>query len=242
MADNVAITAGAGTTIATDDVAGVHYQQVKLVASALDSSSPLSRAEDAAHSDGEHGIMLLGVRNYTGPGTDGDYSALSVDSSGNLRVNVQKDLVRISASVPGVTTNGTSYTAGDQVGTLISLASAVRTSGGTGAIVGATLTDGKNIIGAYDVVFFRTNGQTLASDNGPFSIAAGDRTTVIQLVQLTQSYPFNNARIAQAQNIYVPFDCAATTLYAALICRAGHSNTWTNGAAEAELVVHIERN
>lgn len=30
MADNVAITAGAGTTIATDDVGGFHYQRVKV--------------------------------------------------------------------------------------------------------------------------------------------------------------------------------------------------------------------
>lgn len=30
MADNVAITAGAGTSIATDDVGGAHYQKVKL--------------------------------------------------------------------------------------------------------------------------------------------------------------------------------------------------------------------
>lgn len=36
MADNVAITAGAGTTIATDDVGGVHYQIVKNAYGALD--------------------------------------------------------------------------------------------------------------------------------------------------------------------------------------------------------------
>lgn len=30
MADNVAITAGAGTNVATDDISGVHYQRVKL--------------------------------------------------------------------------------------------------------------------------------------------------------------------------------------------------------------------
>lgn len=39
MADNVAITAGAGTTIATDDVAGVQFQRVKLVDGTLDSSA-----------------------------------------------------------------------------------------------------------------------------------------------------------------------------------------------------------
>jgi hypothetical protein len=47
MADNVAITAGAGTTIATDDVGTVHYQVVKLAvgadgaASLISSSAPL---------------------------------------------------------------------------------------------------------------------------------------------------------------------------------------------------------
>ena len=39
MADNVAITAGSGTTIATDDIAGVHYQYVKLVSGTLDDTT-----------------------------------------------------------------------------------------------------------------------------------------------------------------------------------------------------------
>jgi hypothetical protein len=29
MADNIAVTAGAGTNVATDDIAGVHYQRIK---------------------------------------------------------------------------------------------------------------------------------------------------------------------------------------------------------------------
>lgn len=39
MADNVAITAGTGTTIATDDVSGVQYQKVKLVDGTADSAA-----------------------------------------------------------------------------------------------------------------------------------------------------------------------------------------------------------
>jgi len=31
MANNVPVTAGSGTNIATDDVSGVHYQMVKIV-------------------------------------------------------------------------------------------------------------------------------------------------------------------------------------------------------------------
>jgi len=42
MADNVAITAGSGTNIATDDVAGTHYQRVKLVDGTLDSTTAIA--------------------------------------------------------------------------------------------------------------------------------------------------------------------------------------------------------
>lgn len=39
MADNVAITAGSGTSIATDDVSGAHYQKMKLYDGTADSSN-----------------------------------------------------------------------------------------------------------------------------------------------------------------------------------------------------------
>jgi hypothetical protein len=42
MADNFAVTAGTGTTVATDDVGGVHYQRVKLVDGTLDSSTAIA--------------------------------------------------------------------------------------------------------------------------------------------------------------------------------------------------------
>jgi len=42
MADNIAITAGTGTTIKTDDVAGVHYQQVKLVDGTLEATAAIA--------------------------------------------------------------------------------------------------------------------------------------------------------------------------------------------------------
>jgi hypothetical protein len=41
MADNVPITAGSGTDVATDDVSGVHFQRVKLVDGTLDSSAAI---------------------------------------------------------------------------------------------------------------------------------------------------------------------------------------------------------
>lgn len=41
MADDVQITAGSGTAIATDDVGGSHYQKVKLVDGTADSSTAI---------------------------------------------------------------------------------------------------------------------------------------------------------------------------------------------------------
>lgn len=46
MADNVAITAGSGTTIATDDVSSVHYQKIKLVDGTADSSTAIPGGSD----------------------------------------------------------------------------------------------------------------------------------------------------------------------------------------------------
>lgn len=48
MADNVAITAGAGTSVATDDVAGAHYQKVKLYDSTADSSTGIGLGNGTA--------------------------------------------------------------------------------------------------------------------------------------------------------------------------------------------------
>ena len=42
MADNIAITAGAGTTVATDDIGGVHHQLVKIEFGAADSATQVS--------------------------------------------------------------------------------------------------------------------------------------------------------------------------------------------------------
>lgn len=55
----------------------------------------LSKAEDAAHSSGDQGIMGLAVANHTEGAlhsADGDYAALQVDSSGRLRTTTAVDI------------------------------------------------------------------------------------------------------------------------------------------------------
>jgi len=100
MADTLDITEGTGTTIATQDEGGVHYQEVKLTASGTGTTEALSKAEDSAHSSGEHGIMALTVRQNTAAslsGTDADYQPLITDTNGRLHVLDQNSTAILTA-------------------------------------------------------------------------------------------------------------------------------------------------
>lgn len=69
MADNVPVTAGSGTNMATDDVSGVHYQRVKLTDGAADSSTPIvttTSVEGTGDNTPVTGVIATGV----GPGWD----------------------------------------------------------------------------------------------------------------------------------------------------------------------------
>jgi len=113
MADGVAVTAGSGTTILTDDTGSGHAQVVKLAISTdgsatlipaeatngLDvdvtrvipgtTATALGKAEDAAHASGDTGVMMLAVRNDTPgtlAGTTLDYVPPQVNATGSMRV------------------------------------------------------------------------------------------------------------------------------------------------------------
>lgn len=205
MADNVQITAGSGTTIATDDAgAGGHVQIVKLAIS-----------------------------------TDGSATAIPADATAGLRTRVGRDVLRISVTSSGLTTATTSYSAGDQVGALFTLTNAARSSGGTGRIVGVSLLDANDIIGPYDVVFFRAS-VTLAADNAAFAISDSDALSLVAVVPLSGAWDLGNNRIGQAHSISIPYDCSGgTSLYASLITRAAH--TFFAAATDLTLIVHVER-
>jgi len=267
MADGVPITAGAGTTILTDDTgAGGHAQVVKL-AIATDGSgvlipaeatngldvdvtrvipgvtaTALGKAEDDGHSSGDVGVMALAVRNDAAAsfGANLDYAPLTVDSVGNQNVVARRGLTRVSVASGGLTTSTTAYTAGDQVGTQFTMPGCARASGGTGTIVSVVLVSAADITGPYDVVIFRES-VTLASDNAPFAISDADALKIVALVQLAGSFDIGNNRIAQAYNLAIPYDCnGGTSLYAGLITRVGH--TFFAAVTDLQLILMVELN
>ena len=154
-------------------------------------------------------------------------------------IKVAPNLKRVSVASGGLTTATTAYTAGDQVGTQFTFANAARASGGFGYIVGVTLVDAADIIGAYDLVLTRSS-ITLASDNAAYAISDADALNIVALIQLNGAYDLGNNRIAQATNIRIPFDCSGgTSLFGGLITRSAH--TFFAAVTDLQLILHIEQ-
>lgn len=124
MADDVAITAGAGTSVATDDVGGRHFQRVKVafgadgVAADVHNDNPFPVIErgiptyffSTTLAAGAQNKIYIDVFNATGSGKIAKLRGLYVVSNSAVvtGVPVQWTLARTSA----VGTSGTTLTAG----------------------------------------------------------------------------------------------------------------------------------
>lgn len=190
MADNVAITAGAGTTVATDDISGVHYQKLKI----------------AAGKDGTYRADVDGRANI-----DGDAN------SGALFVDPRRKVVRLSQT-PTISTSA--YTAKDAVGGLLTFASAARASGGSIIVDSVQVVDLAAQKIAIDLVLFDSAPTTPTDnavfdppdgelDNvvGVISLVAGDYAD------------FNDSAVATKHNIGLSAVLSASSLYGVLVTR-----------------------
>lgn len=133
------------------------------------------------------------------------------------RADVQKFTVD---PITGFTT--VAYTAGDQMGTLITVStSAARVTGGTGTILGVEIVDNNTtpVIGSIDVVFF-SDTVSLPGDNLAFNLTTAlDRLDIIDIVSLNYAMSFTSFRFARLMGLSIPYKLTAQTLYAALITR-----------------------
>jgi hypothetical protein len=117
VADDVTLP-GDGAVVATDEVAGRHYQIVKQAFGADGSATPVSSAdplpvstaasyaEDTPHVSGAIGNLMLAIRSDNDAPTagDGDYTILKMDEEGRLKVASKP------ASYPATTGSVTSAT------------------------------------------------------------------------------------------------------------------------------------
>lgn len=185
-------------------------------------ATALGKAEDAAHTDADTGVMLLGVREYAGAGTDGDYSAVCVDSTGRLCVVARPGLFPVAVTSAGLTIATTAYTAGDQLGNIITIANAARVSGGGGYITHIRGVSAQDALGSVDMLFY-DRSVTLAADNAAAAISDADALFITGEVVPLSIWDVGNNRVLQSGPIRIPYTCNATSLFSSATTKAGHT-------------------
>lgn len=102
MANDVAITAGAGTAVATDEVASRHYQLVKLVDGTEDSAARIGG--DATNGLDVDVTRVSGTVAVTGPVTDAQLRASAVPVTANAGTNLNTSALALETTATAIKT------------------------------------------------------------------------------------------------------------------------------------------
>jgi hypothetical protein len=215
MADNVAITAGSGTTIAADDVSSVFYQRVKLSIGADGSAADIS-------GDTTNGILV-------------DVKRIGAAENFVGFVGSKQKTVSANFTRPA---NTTVYAAGDAVTdsttspTQMTFDGVARANAGSGVIVGAVLIDSANQTtkGQFELWLFDAT-VTPDNDNAVFTPTDTECGTLIGVIE------FNIPKVGDATsgaggnvvypvgNLSIPFTCGASVddVYGLLVVRNAYT-------------------
>ena len=132
MADNVAITAGSGTPIATDDVSGTHYQRVKITDGTADaatnhltvsSQGAALTAGDVAHDGADAGNPVKLGAKAIAHGTNP--TAVAADDRTNLYANRAGVLFAIGGH-PNIVTLEAEYTSAQTNAAIVTVAGGLK--------------------------------------------------------------------------------------------------------------------
>lgn len=122
------------------------------------------------------------------------------------------------------------YAAKDAVGGIMTFANAARSSAGSGVIRAVTVIDKGQQMAALDLVLFDQTIAGTVTDNNPFDPDDATLANTIGWVAIaaTTGYKdFNDNSVAFAQ-CEIPYVCAATSLFGALVARGTPTFTSTS--------------
>lgn len=193
-------------------------------------ATALGKAEDAAHSSADVGVMALAVRQDTLAslsGTTGDYTPPSLDSLGALYTVGEERLVSI-VQTPTVS-NAAVYASGDAMGGLLTFANAARFSGGpivVESVIVTCKTPALAWVGLelrlFDVTF------TAAADNAVNSLSDADSLNSIGVIRLSLFDDYANNTIFTRTGIGLAAVLQGTSLFGDLITRSAVTLTSTS--------------
>jgi len=145
---------------------------------------------------------------------------------------------RVSVVFTPTVTSGSAYASGNQVGQVLSFASATRTAAGTGSVESLIITDLSAQSGSYDLWLFSANPtHGTYTDKTNLTINASDIVNFIGLISFsTWSLATSGGGVANSvPNLKFKLS-AGTTLYGILITRATPTYTSTS-ALQLSMVI-----
>jgi hypothetical protein len=175
-------------------------------------ATSLGKAEDAAHTTGDTGVMSLAVRrdaDTTLAGTDGDYAPLQVNAAGSLKVAITagagsggtsiadgasftRDTTSITPVGAVVETSAPTLTNGDVAGLSMTTGGALRVAVASGGIAGV-IEDAASAGGEEGILTLAVRRDTAASSSGTdgdystLNTDANGRLHVIAALAATQT-------------------------------------------------------
>lgn len=233
MVDNYAITPGTGTTFASDDVSSVHYPRVKLDLGGDGVSVPVASLIDGVVGGGD-GVFPAGHKRVDTLAAItpvvGDYTLALVDGQGVLYT--RKPPLLVVSATPTLDT--VIYASGDSLHTaVLSFASAVRVSAGSGVIRKVVVVD-KDLQSAAGELWLFSATVTPAAANAAHSISDADAALCVGVIPFGTYYAsaLNSISVASPA---LPITCAATTLFGILVTRG--TPTYTAAGLVVTLVI-----
>lgn len=234
MADNYAVTPGAGTTFRSDDVGGVQYPIVKLDLGGDGLSNPVTTAIDSAVGATDP-VIGAGHKRVDTLATltpaAGDWAPAQVDSQGVLWTRTPASIV-VSVTP---TLDTLIYASGDTLATaVLSFANAVRISGGSGRVRKLVVIDNDLQSAAGELWLFSAT-VTPAAANAAHSISDADAALCVGVIPFGTYYAsaLNSVSVA---SVDLPINCAATTLFGIAVTRG----TPTHTASGLTFALHIQ--
>jgi hypothetical protein len=128
---------------------------------------------------------------------------------------------RIQVQSAGLTTATTAYTSGDQLGTILTFANAVRQTGATGIIQSATLLDQAAVVGAVDLYLF-DRSVTLAADNAAAAFSDADMLFCLGVISFAAPIGGTGNSIATSVS-GLGIMPSGTSLFGALVTRTANA-------------------
>jgi hypothetical protein len=220
MADNVAITAGSGTTIAADDISSVYYQRVKL------SLGADGVANDASAGSGVVGTGTLRVTLATDV-------ALPAGEAHLGEVGGKTAVYSVTLS-----TDTSAYASGDLIADTQQMDAFFRKADGTGVIQSITIID-EDAQGVALYVLFMTTSTSLGSENSAPNISDANLTAGlagIVAVSAADYITVSGTKVACIKNIGLPVKAVSGTddLYIAVLNATG-TPTYTAAGLEMRI-------